>query len=245
MITIGNKVNRNVLVSCDHGLMIVNRFDCNHENVGHGQWLLDHGNTSTVEAQSTYESIKDIENPVIFDVGANIGTYTTWMAKLFPDGKVYCFEPQRSVFQMLCGNIAINNLYNCYTYNIAIGNADEPLLLQEPDYFQSNDFGTFSLIEDKISNKSGVKIITDVLKLDTFFEKYQLERVDLIKIDVEGMDIDVLKGAQNIIKKYNPVIFIEHSDNRRSILETIIEYLGIDNYHFNVIGNNLLAKPIK
>ena len=51
---LGDKVHRNVLLSCDHGLMIVNRFDCNQEQVGHGQWLLDHGNTSTIEAFNCY-----------------------------------------------------------------------------------------------------------------------------------------------------------------------------------------------
>ena len=80
---IGDKPRRNVLVSTDHGLMIVNRFDCNHEQVGHGQWLLDHGNVSTIEASYCYGAIQDIQNPVIFDIGANIGTITTWMANSF------------------------------------------------------------------------------------------------------------------------------------------------------------------
>lgn len=245
MINVGDKVNRNVLVGCDHGLMIVNRFDCNHEKVGHGQWLLDHGNTTTVEAQICYDAIKDKLNPVIFDVGANIGTYTTWMSKLFPNGKIYCFEPQRPVFQILCGNIAINNLYNCFTYNIGVGNVDEPMVLQEPDYFSQHDFGTFSLVEDKIHSKSAVKVVTDVVRLDTFIEKYQVDQVDLIKIDVEGMDIDVLKGSKKLLEKFNPVLFVEHSDNQRSVLRTIVDLLGEDNYTFSVYGNNLLAVPKK
>ena len=68
------------------------------------------------------EKIKNYFEPKsILDIGANIGTFTTWLSKAFPNGKIYSFEPQRAVFQMLSGNVAINNLYNVYTHNIALG----------------------------------------------------------------------------------------------------------------------------
>ena len=79
---IGDKVSRNVLVSTDHGLMIVNRFDSNHECVGHSQWLLDHGNCNTLEVNDCYQAIKDVTNPIVFDVGANIGTISIWLSKI-------------------------------------------------------------------------------------------------------------------------------------------------------------------
>ena len=244
MFNITDKVRRNVIVSSDHGSMIVNRFDCNHEQVGHGQWLLDHGSASSVEANETYNYLRDIENPIIFDIGANIGTYTTWLARLYPKGKIYCFEPQRLVFQMLCGNIAINNFDNCYAYNMAVGQTNDFIEIHEPDYYSKEDFGIFSLIEDKIKDKSENRYTVPLISLDFFVHSYKIERVDFIKIDVEGMDIDVLKGATNVMKAHKPCIFIEHSDNRKSILNEIIDYLGIDNYKFNVVGNNLLAKPM-
>lgn len=244
MFCIVDKIRRNVLVSSDHGSMIVNRFDCNHENVGHGQWLLDHGSASSVEANETYKCLKDTSCPVIFDIGANIGTYTTWVAKLFPQGKIYCFEPQRLVFQMLCGNIAINNIDNCYSYNMAIGQHNSFVEIQEPNYYSKEDFGIFSLVEDKIKEKSENKYIVSITSLDYFVDLYKIQKIDFIKIDVEGMDLDVLKGATNTLKVYKPNIFIEHSDNRTSILNEIIEYLGIDNYKFTTIGNNLLARPL-
>ena len=205
---IGDKVHRNVLLSCDHGLMIVNRFDCNHEQVGHGQWLLDHGNTSTIEAYNCYQAIKDYSEPVIFDIGANIGTFTTWMAKAFPNGKIYAFEPQRQVFQMLCGNAAINNFYNVYAYNIGLGKENVKIGFQEPNYFEKADFGTFSLVEDIITQKTDNKIVVQINTLDWFLENYNIPKIHLLKIDVEGMDLDVLIGATNAIKKHLPVIFI-------------------------------------
>lgn len=243
MFSVLDKVRRNILVSSDHGLMIVNRFDYNHERVGQGQWLLDHGSASSVEAYETYKCISHIKEPIIFDIGANIGTYATWITKLFPNGKIYCFEPQRLVFQILCGNFAINNYDNCYTYNIALGSKNDIIEIEEPNYNQNENFGSFSLIEDRIKSKSGQKYSIQMMTLDNFVSVYNIDKVDFIKIDVEGMDLEVLKGTENILKKYKPSIFIEYSDTRKSILPEIINYLGADNYYFKTIENNLLAKP--
>jgi FkbM family methyltransferase len=240
---IGDKVHRNVLLGCDHGLMIVNRFDCNHEQVGHGQWLLDHGNASTIEAANCYNAIKEFSEPIIFDIGANIGTFTTWISKAFPNGKIYAFEPQRAVFQMLSGNAAINNLYNVYTYNIGLGKENTKIEFEEPNYFAKNDFGTFSLVEDIITQKTKNKIVVQVNTLDWFVEYYNIQKIHLLKIDVEGMDLDVLIGGQNTIKKHLPVIFIEHNDNRKTIIEKIKSFLDNFDYGYELIGNNVLCKP--
>jgi FkbM family methyltransferase len=240
---IGDKVHRNVLLSCDHGLMIVNRFDCNSEQVGHGQWLLDHGNTSTIEAANCYNAIKEFSEPIIFDIGANIGTFTTWMARAFPNGKIYSFEPQRAVFQMLSGNAAINNLYNVHTHNIGLGKENTKVEFDEPNYFQKNDFGTFSLVENIITEKTKNKIVVQIQTLDWFLEYYKVPKVHLLKIDVEGMDLDVLTGGHNTIKKHLPVIFIEHCDNRKTIIDPIKEFLDQFDYGYQIIGNNVLCKP--
>jgi FkbM family methyltransferase len=243
MFNIGDKVYRNVLLSCDHGLMIVNRFDCNNEKVGHGQWLLDHGNTSTIEAYNCYNTIKDLSEPVIFDIGANIGTFTTWMARSFPKGKIHSFEPQRAVFQMLSGNAAINNLYNVYTYNMGLGKENTKVEFDEPDYFEKNDFGTFSLVQDIITEKTKNKIVVQINTLDWFVEYYKIPKVHLMKVDVEGMDLDVLIGGSTTIKKYLPIIFIEHCDNRKTILEDIKKFLDQYEYNYEIIGNNVLCTP--
>jgi FkbM family methyltransferase len=222
--------------------MIINRFDSNEINVGHGQLLLDHGNCSTIEASICYSSIQHVNNPVIFDIGANIGTFTTWIAKTFKSGKIYCFEPQRSVFQILCGNAAINNLYNVYAYNIALGNENKRIKITEPNYFHNADFGTFSLVEDVIPEKSSDELTIQVNTLDWFVDYYNVEKVDFLKIDVEGMDLDVLLGALNTIEKFTPVIFIEHNNYRRTVIEEIKELLDKFNYQYETYENNLLCK---
>ena len=237
-----NRVRRNVLVHTDHGLMIVNRFDCNHDNVGQGQWLLDHGSVGSVEAWNCIKALGDHSCPVIIDIGANIGNFTTWMAKAYPQGRIYAVEPQRSVFQILNGNMAINNFYNIYTYNCAIGSENTTKTFDEPDYFARHDFGVFSLVQDKISDKSGNQHRVDVYRLDYFVEHFGVPTVDLIKIDAEGMDLDVLIGAGELLRTVRPVIFVEHCDNQRSIQSDLEAFLQPFGYEFLVEGNNLLCQ---
>lgn len=236
-----NFVRRNILVQTDHGLMIVNRFDCNHDRVGQGQWLLDHGNVATVEAWHCIGALKDCETPVIIDIGANIGNFMSWMARAFPQGKIYAIEPQRAVFQIMTGNAAINNFYNVYTYNCAIGAENSVMVFEEPNYFASNDFGIFSLVQDKITEKSGSQHTVDVYGLDWFLDHYNIAKVDLIKIDAEGMDLDVLRGAVKTIQYHRPALFVEHCDNQRSIREELETFLEPWHYKFVVDGNNMLC----
>lgn len=241
MFTLNNKISRNVLVNCDHGSFIVNRFDCDKEMVGQSQWLLDHGNVSVLEAQLAFSNMKNKENPIIFDIGSNIGTFTSWMSKAFTNGKIYSFEPQRLVFQIICGNMAINNLDNVYIFNMALGNENKTIEFEEPDYFQNVDYGTFSLVNNVLEKKSKYKNIIDLMTLDNFTIKYKIEKIDFIKIDAEGMDLDVLKGGRETIGKYLPGLIVEHSDNNISVLDDLKSELNKYNYKFEIHKNNLLA----
>lgn len=237
---VSDKKNRNVLVSTDHGLMIVNRFDTNTSGVGHGQWLLDHGNASTVEVDLCCKTLGDVEAPVIFDVGANIGTFTTLFAKTYPRSTIYSFEPQRTVFQQLCGNVAINNFYNVHTFNMALGNDYTTLVVNEPDYFYPNDFGTFSLVESTVKTSSEKMFVT-LRKLDWFCDHYQIQRLDLLKIDVEGMDLQVLEGARNSIEKFSPIIFTEHTTDNTFNKDIIFKFFEFYGYVYHIHGRNVIA----
>ena len=244
MFQINDKNSRNILVSCDHGILCINRFDYNQNKVGSGIGILDHGNLCTVEANECIQALVGIKNPVILDVGANIGAFTNWMSRYFPEGKIYCFEPQRLVFQILCANIAINNLYNVYAHNIAIGEVNSRIKILEPNYNIPNDFGTFSLIRNTISEKT-VELIIDMNTLDYFAQQYEITSVDLIKIDAEGMDLAVLHGAKNLIEKYRPIIFVEFFDNYENNQEKLEHFLNENNYECKYVLNNILATPRK
>lgn len=236
---LSDRIRRNVLVHTDHGMMIVNRFD-NNNGVGHGQWLLDHGNSNTVECQICMNYITR-ENPIIFDIGANIGTFSTWFATTFPEGRIYSFEPQPQVFNMLCGNMAINNYSNVRAFPYGLSDIEGKITINEPDYMISNDFGTFSLIDKKLPTTENLFTV-ELKTLDWFVDFYHIGMIDLLKIDVEGMDLQVLHGGVNTLKKNRPVIFIEHNDNVSTRMQEIQDFLLQFNYQFTCIGNNLLCR---
>lgn len=251
MFNIGNSIKRNVLVSCDHGLFVVNRLDHTHTSVG--GFLLDHGNNNTVEADLTIQALQNIEDPVIFDVGANIGTYSSWVAKwsASKNGKVYAFEPQRIVFQMLCANMSINNIFNVYAFEMGLGDKKQQIKIVEADYNLIGSFGSYSLTkqntpEYKSTNKQQT---INVDTLDNFVRVHKIPKVDFIKIDAEGMDIEVLNGSINTIKKFKPKLLVEYlnlgstEDEKSStegfgILDTKLRDLG---YRTKKINHDIYA----
>lgn len=249
--SIGNKPVPNILVSCDHGLMIVNRFDDTEFSIS--QMLLEHGNNNTVEADLTMRLLENTMDPIVFDVGANIGTYATWIAKYLEkkNGKIYCFEPQRVIFQMLCGNMAINNIFNAYTYNIALGSEEKYLEVDEIDYVRSGSFAAFNLdgVDREKFKTTSQKQHVEVCTIDQFVNRYKVPKVDFIKIDVEGMDMEVLNGAKQVIDKFKPDLHVEFihlgsskkddtAIEGRDILSEYLTQLGYNTYQ---ISYNMLA----
>lgn len=252
--SIGNRIVPNILVSCDHGFMIVNRFDNTLNSVG--VTLLDHGNNNTVEADLTLRMLQNVSDPVVFDVGANIGTYATWIAKALMgrNGKVYCFEPQREVFQMLCGNMAINNIFNVHAYQLALGNEEKFMDIPTVNYCKNNSsFGSFNL--DGIDRKGFDNIPNTtqrvkLTRLDSFVAEWNIEKVDFIKVDAEGLDIDVLEGARKTIDKFKPDLFVEYlnlgstkdEESSEQGKNNLIMYLQmILGYKTYIVGHDIFA----
>ena len=241
MITLQDRPRRNVIVACDHGAMIVNRFDHDQNLVGQSQFLLDHGHTSTLEIHTCVKLLRDVSTPVIFDVGANIGTWTTWAARFWPQGIVHAFEPQHQVFQMLCGNCAINNLYNVHAHNVALGYQRDVVTVNEPDYFYQQDFGRFSLLHGHRVKDSGRSMMVQIETLDSIMEKFAVSKLDLIKIDAEGMDVMILRGALETIARHCPFIFMEYHDTHESYAEQISHVLMPLGYQIHYQERDLVA----
>ncbi|WP_419769935.1 MAG: FkbM family methyltransferase [Candidatus Marinarcus sp.] len=194
---------------------------------------------------------------VVIEVGANIGTHTVALAQMVGEkGLVYAFEPQRVVFQTLCANLALNSLANTYAYSYAIGNKNGKICIPKLDYNRKNNFGGIGL--ENVQSDETVEIKT----LDSFLE---IKRLKLLKIDVVGMELDVLKGAKSTIITHHPIIYVENGRLEKS--QELIEYLwsmeyelywhtpalfNLNNYYKNkenVIGNfiaiNMLCIPKK
>jgi FkbM family methyltransferase len=191
---------------------------------------------------------------VVIDAGANIGTFTIPVAKANPAGVVYCFEPQRIVFYQLCANIILNSLPNVTAIHAAIGNPDSfPCEIDVPivDYSTAQNLGAISLtkkIQSEMIKKQKYKIEklekVDFTAIDFYF-KNRKAKVDFIKIDVEGMELQALTGASELLTQDQPVIFFEswiHATEERKNLQRFCEE---HNYSTYFLQNDALAIPRK
>jgi len=198
--------------ACRHGAMLYN---VNDAYVGRSFDL--YGEFSESEMSFLGNFVRP--NQVIFDVGANIGAHTIFFAQTVgPKGRVVAMEPQRPVFQTLCANVALNGLGNVLTINAGAGEQPGMTTLELPEYNAGGNFGGFSLI-----GQSGNEAI-QILPLDNV----ELSSLALIKIDVEGMELDVLKGARQTIAKHMPALYIEN--DRREKSPQLIEHILAMNY---------------
>lgn len=151
----------------------------------------------------------DLDGTDIIDIGANNGNFTIEFSELTGDkGRVFSFEPQRIIFQQLCGNVFMNGIDNVFAYNLAIGEDNSKTQIDRPDYF-SNDFVNFGDVSIE-NNESKNSEPVEVRKIDSF----EFGVVKLIKIDVQGYEVSVIKGAIETINKHRPIIFIEVEDHQ-------------------------------
>tara|TARA_R110002124_G_scaffold199767_2_gene366564 strand:+ start:9982 stop:10815 length:834 start_codon:yes stop_codon:yes gene_type:complete len=142
------------------------------------------------------------EDDIVLDIGSHIGIYALALAKkLSNKGAILAFEPNRLIFQQLCANISINNISNIYTHQAALSNHQESL------YSSELDFNTSSNKTDLALNSNCVGESTTVVVID----RLNLPRCNLMKVTTNGMEINVLTGAANTIKKYRPILYVENS----------------------------------
>lgn len=195
-------------------------------------------NYAKIVSKDTEKSIDKyiwLKDGVFVDIGANIGKYTIKMSKMLKQkGKVIAIEPEPSNLKILKKNILLNNLvrYNNLIVK-AVACSDKEGIFNL--YLNKEHEGSHSL-----SRKTENKIKVKLEKLDSIIKKLKLKRVDLIKIDVEGAELEVLKGAKNTIKKYKPKIIFEcQSPKSMETVQNILELIG---YNIKKIDNeNYLA----
>lgn len=179
--------------------------------------------------QNLEEKIK--ENFIIVDVGANIGTMTVRFAKLASLGKIIAFEPSLQTYNRLIKHIEINNLTNIIAVNQGVGYKSGAFKLYK--VVETNP-GMNRILPNNLSDEVLEFEYISVSTLEKELEKLQVKKVDLIKIDVEGYEYQVLKGAEKILDLYKPMLFIELDDfnlkqNASSALE-VVNFLMDKNY---------------
>lgn len=143
---------------------------------------------------------------VVFDVGANIGMYTIFSARLAgPKGRVYAFEPTKDSFKNLLSNIILNKVDNVTPIFSAV--SDKNTLVEFVDHFQSKEQNHLATSAELGSKKTLKTLAT---RLDAFIDTYEIQQIDFLKIDVEGAELSVLKSLGDKISSV-AIIFFESS----------------------------------
>lgn len=203
----------NRVIKSRDGFLLYNKND-----IYIGKSIEKYGEFSHLEAILFEQICKD--GDIVFEVGANIGAHTVNLSKLVGKGVVFAFEPQRMVFQSLCANLAINSISNVIAFQEAVSDENGTILIPEYDFSKNNNFGGINIE----NTQKGTPVHKQ--KLDNFVNK--INRLKLLKIDVEGMEIGVLQGAKELVKKFKPIIYVENDRQQHS--KNLIELLWSMDY---------------
>ncbi|WP_042696279.1 FkbM family methyltransferase [Azospirillum sp. B506] len=199
------------LVKARHGLMMYRRTD----NVV-GRSLGYYGEYFEQEVALFRQCVRTGDR--VIDVGANIGAHTVALARLVgPTGRVLALEPIDANHRLLCGNLALNGLDWAEGQLAAAGAADGLLHLAAVPMDEDGNYGALSL--DALPGDRPVP----VRRLDGL-ARDGAGRIRLIKIDVEGMESEVLEGARGLIARDRPVLYVENDRPDKSA--ALIRLLG-------------------
>ena len=241
-----------ILAATDQGTLIVNRFDyAGHEQdsaYGVGFQLLNNASYEDSESSMVLQLLDERrrhfgDGVTVLDVGANIGVFTiTWARHMTGWGRIIAVEAQERIFQALCGNIAINNCFNARAIFAAASRQCGEMLVPVPDYRVPSSFGSLELRQSPQTEAIGQPIDYHADGMQTIatvsVDSLNLARLDLLKIDVEGMEIEVLQGALETIIRCHPILVIEHLKVDNAILE---DFLRTHGYTIYRVGMNFLA----
>jgi FkbM family methyltransferase len=160
---------------------------------------------------------------VVYDIGSHAGYFTLYSSYLVGEkGRCYAFEPNKRVYRCLIKNIKINKRNNVFTFNVAVSDKEGYVFFKT-----GKGSGT-----GKISSDSG-EYKVEVVKLDDFVVKNNISPPNVIKVDVEGEELNVLKGAKNLLTEYSPLIFL--SAHSQQLYDSCCEFLKSLGYEIKSI----------
>lgn len=165
------------------------------------------------------------KDDILVDVGANCGAITLLAGSLINQGKIYAFEPSPDVHMRLKNNINANpqlkKIVKVFHYGLG-RNKRQGFYYEDPHYRGNGALQTEG------------KVTVEIISLDEWVFLEKLEKIDLIKIDVEGMEYDVLLGGKAVLEKYQPIIYFEtlpiFFQTTSYTIKTIYEFLAALGY---------------
>lgn len=166
-------------------------------------------------------------NCVFVDVGANVGQHSLFMSKYC--SHVHSFEPWDGVLNTLKRNLILNKIKNVTTYSVGLGNEDKSLPFYTPYNFCNK--GSSSFIADH-NEKNTKALDLPIVRADAYFKKQGIEKIDIVKIDVEGFEKFVLEGLKHSLQEHRPVIIVEISETTQKYIKSAQDLLRLlpENY---------------
>lgn len=238
-----------VLSSTQHGSMLVNRHD--YRLVGEGGYGVGYQllNASAFDPQEVQLALQLLEarknnfgpGVVALDCGANIGVHTIeWARHMHGWGEVVAFEAQERVFYALAGNIVMNNCFNARAVWAAVGASEGEIGVPIPDYFVPSSFGSLEIRSKPKTEFIGQAIDYSKLQMTRMLtiDGLGLKRLDFLKIDIEGMEMEALQGARQTIETARPCLMVEKIKSDEAAISDLLQSLG---YQVFPAGLNLLA----
>lgn len=173
----------------------------------------------------------------VVEVGANIGTHSVPLARLASrspcvEGQLICYEPQRVISQVLAANVIQNHLTNVVIRPVAVGADRQTIEIEAVSYDEKWNYGAFSItqgyskelaFQGRVSHES-----IELIRLDDEVAIAALDHIGLLKIDAEGAEVDVIKGAQMTIARTRPPIFVEA--NNAAVFDGVMDHLRLLDY---------------
>ena len=229
-----------VTAATDHGTFIVNRFDQmivnGNEGFGVGLQLLENAHYDPDEVSLLLRAL-DLrrqchgDGVMAIDCGANVGVHTIeWAKHMTGWGAVLAIEAQERIYYALAGNIALNNCFNARAVHAAVSDRAGTMKIPVPNYAAAASFGSLEL-----KQRAGAEFIgqtidyseSNMVEVPTVsLDSLNLNRIDLIKIDIEGMEMDALTGGAQCIGELRPMLLIETIKSDKAAIAAWLDNLG-------------------
>ena len=186
-----------------------------------------------------YSLIKD--GDVVLDIGTNIGEVILNIAKKNINGKIYGFEPVDYNYEKLITNISLNNFKNIIISKLALSDKKETLFYKE----KKGHSGGISMNKE-VNMDNNYKTI-DSVTLDEFVKEKRLDKIDFVKVDIEGFEMNFLQGAKETIKQFKPKLFFEIDEKKliqqKTSPEELVEEIRFLGYKILDIESSIEIKP--
>lgn len=178
---------------------------------------------------------------VVLDVGANVGTHSLAFARYFR--AVHAFEPDPDVSDAWERNVSLNSLENAKLHRVGLSEREEIVPFYVVDGSKNFGLGTYS-VDEQYGAPLRLRGNIQTVQGDAFFERAHIGAVDAIKIDVQGLELEVVRGLKHVIERNKPFIWLEIGSGSAKKLETRTKLLEMFPYAADVYRFNPEAKTI-